>query len=313
MKSIADIAKDVFEIESKAIYELKHRVGASFVSSIEAILNTPGRLVITGVGKSGIVGMKMAGTFSSTGTPSIFLHPTDAYHRDLGTIQSSDIILAISNSGESNELLQLLQFFKENNNIIIGLTANGDSTLAKNADYWIDISVHKEACPLDLAPTSSTTATMAMGDAMAVSLMEMRAFKKEDFAKFHPGGALGRKLLTKVEHVMKIQIPTISTSTTGREAIQQISAGKIGCVIVTDSDNNVSGLITDGDLRRAIQKYDSAIFDINVTAFMTQNPLTVPISMKLADAEHLMNEKKINLLIVSDGLKPLGIVQIYDI
>ncbi len=231
------IAKEVFIIEAREVLNLSNSLTEDFQMAVEAIFNSKGKLIVSGIGKSGIIGKKISATMSSTGTPSFFLHPSEAYHGDLGMVEKSDIVLLISNSGESDEVLRVIPFLKSNGNKIIGMSGNVNSTLAKNSDYHLNIGVEKEACPLQLAPTSSTTATLVMGDALAVVLMKLRDFKERDFAKFHPGGSLGRRLLTKVEDVMhKRSLPICPRDTDIKDVIQIVSKGKLGLVVVLDRE-----------------------------------------------------------------------------
>ncbi|HIC79149.1 MAG TPA: KpsF/GutQ family sugar-phosphate isomerase, partial [Sulfurovum sp.] len=245
MRSI-ERAKEVFKIEADAIANLSKNLDSNFEGAIEAILHSKGKLIISGMGKSGIIAKKIAATMASTGTPSFFLHPAEAYHGDLGMIEKEDILLLISNSGETDELLRLIPFLKAQKNIIISMSRNIDSTLAKNSRYHLNIAVEKEACPLQLAPTSSTTATLVMGDALAVTLMELRGFKEVDFAHFHPGGSLGRRLLTRVEDVMrKENLPIVEGATSIQELIGTISKARLGLAIV-EEEGKIVGIVTDG-------------------------------------------------------------------
>ena len=238
---IKKLAQEVFEIEAKEIANLSHRLTDDFEKSINAILESSGKLIVSGMGKSGIIGKKIAATFASTGTPSFFLHPGEAYHGDLGMIEENDVVLLISNSGETDEVLKLIPFLKHQKNCTISMSGNDNSTLAKNTNYHLNIAVEKEACPLFLAPTSSTTATLVMGDALAVTLMKLRDFKEENFAKFHPGGSLGRRLLTTVGDVMKKhELPITNSNATIKEVIQRITEGKLGLVVVSD-ENGTNG------------------------------------------------------------------------
>ena len=311
--SYLKIAKNVFDIEINGLKEVKEQLPNNFDEIIDAIINAKGRCVITGMGKSGLVGKKISATLASTGTKSFFMHPAEAYHGDLGMVHSGDIVIAISNSGETEEVIKLISFFKDNGNKVIALTNNSKSTLAKHSDYFIDINVSKEACPLALAPTTSTTVTMALGDAIAVSLMKARNFKEENFAKFHPGGSLGRKLLTKVEDVMKSDdLPTVSLDSPFDEVISTISEGRLGMTVVTDK-SVVLGVITDGDVRRILKKEKENALSLKSKNFYTSNPITIPKNEKLAIAEQIMQDKKIASIIVSENDKLIGVLSRYDI
>lgn len=306
-------AKKVFEIEAKALADLGKQLDKNFDKAVNAILKSKGRVVVSGVGKSGIVGKKISATLASTGTPSVFLHPTEAFHGDLGMVQKTDVVLLISYSGETEELLQIIPFLKDNGNYIVSFTGVETSTLATNSQAFISVKVYKEACPLELAPTSSTTATLAMGDALAVALMHARNFKAEDFARYHPGGSLGRKLLTTVEQVMrKEQLPLITAKSNTSEVIDVMTRGRLGLAIVQEK-GTIKGIITDGDLRRAMDKYKEKFFGLKAGDIMTKNPKTVAREMKMAEAEELMNEFKITSLLVAKKGKIQGVVQLYSI
>ncbi len=311
--NIIEKAKEVFKIESEAIANLVNNLDTNFEKSIEAILVCKGKLIISGMGKSGIIGRKIAATMASTGTPSFFLHPAEAYHGDLGMIEKDDIVLLISNSGETDEVLKLIPFLREQKNIIIAMSSNPLSTLAKNSTYHLNIYVEKEACPLQLAPTSSTTATLVMGDALAITLMKLRDFKDSDFAQFHPGGSLGRKLLTRVEDVMKKDnLPIVNKDSSIKDIIHTVSKARLGLAIVQDANSTV-GIITDGDIRRAMEEFEDTFFKLKAEYLMTKNPKTIQKEAKLIDAQNLMNDYKVNSLLVVDNNKLCGVVQIYDL
>ena len=311
---IKKLAQEVFEIEAKEIANLSHRLTDDFEKSINAILESSGKLIVSGMGKSGIIGKKIAATLASTGTPSFFLHPGEAYHGDLGMIEENDIVLLISNSGETDEVLKLIPFLKHQKNCTISMSGNNDSTLAKNTNYHLNIAVEKEACPLFLAPTSSTTATLVMGDALAVTLMKLRDFKEENFAKFHPGGSLGRRLLTTVGDVMKKhELPITNSNATIKEVIQRITEGKLGLVVVTD-ENRINGVITDGDIRRAMESKEKEFFGLLAKNLMSLNPKVIDESEKLITASAIMSENKINSLLVVNAMNDfVGVVQMYDL
>lgn len=311
---INNIAKEVFEIESKEIFNLSNLLTDDFEKAVKSILNTNGKLIISGMGKSGIIGKKIAASLASTGTPSFFLHPGEAYHGDLGMIEKEDTILLISNSGETDEVLKLIPFMKNQGNITISMSGKPSSTLATNTNFHLNVSVQKEACPLQLAPTSSTTAALVMGDALAVALMKVREFEDKDFAQFHPGGSLGRRLLTKVENVMKKDnLPICLDNESMKNIIHKITDGKCGLVVVCDEDK-ILGVITDGDIRRAMEEREEKFFSLNVVELMSKKPKTINQNEKLTIASDIMNENKVNSLLVVDGNNKLsGIVQMYDL
>ncbi len=311
---IKDIAKDVFKIESQQILNLSNLLTNDFEEAVHAILGSKGKLIISGMGKSGIIGKKIAATLASTGTPSFFLHPGEAYHGDLGMIEKEDIVLLISNSGETDEVLKLIPFLKSQENVTISMSGNPQSTLGKNTNYHLNISVEKEACPLQLAPMSSTTATLVMGDALAVSLMKLKNFKDENFAKFHPGGSLGRRLLTKIEDVMKKEnLPICNKNLSIKDVIHKITDGKCGLVVVLD-DNTIKGIITDGDIRRAMETNEDKFFSLKAKDLMSRNPKIIQSNEKLIKASEIMGSLKINsLLVVEENTTFVGIVQMYDL
>lgn len=307
------IATEVFEIEALAIQNLSKNLTEDFEKAVEKILLSKGRVIVSGVGKSGIIGKKIAATLASTGTPSLFLHPVEAFHGDLGMVQAQDVFIGISYSGETEELLKLIPFLKINNIPIISMTGKVPSTLSDNSDFVLNVNVPKEACPLELAPTSSTTATLAMGDALSVALMKGRNFMPEDFARFHPGGSLGRKLLTTVESVMfKENLPVISPNQKFTELIEVMTKGRLGLAVVIDNEE-VMGIVTDGDLRRTMDKFQAQIFDLHAHEIMTRSPKTVEKSLKMAQAEEIMTQHKITSLLVTENQKLLGILQLYSV
>lgn len=310
-----EIVKDVLLTEAKELELASNSIFFEIEEIVELIVKSKGKLIVTGVGKSGLVGAKIAATLASTGTSSFFLHPTEAMHGDLGMIGKEDIVLGISYSGESEELIQILPHLKRFNIPLIAMAKNPNSTLAKYADYFINIAVTKEACPLDTAPTSSTTLTMAMGDALAVCLMKRRDFKKEDFASFHPGGSLGKKLFVKVNDLLrKDNLPIVSRETILKDAIITMSEGRLGSVIIVDKDEKVVGLLSDGDLRRALMKSNFSI-DCTVETIATMNPRTFENENLLAsDALQIIENYKIQQLIITDkNKKLLGVLHIHDL
>lgn len=311
---ILNIAKEVFEIESKEILNLSKLLTKDFEDAVTAVLNSKGKFIICGMGKSGIIGKKIAATLASTGTPSFFLHPGEAYHGDLGMIENDDVLLLISNSGETDEVLKVIPFLKSQGNIIISMSGNPESTLAKNTNFHLNIAVEKEACPLQLAPMSSTTATLVMGDAIAAALMKLRNFKDENFAKFHPGGSLGKKLLTTVSSVMKKNnLPICDANSSIKDIIHTITNGKCGLIIVLNK-NSIQGIITDGDIRRAMETNEDNFFSLKASDIMSKNPKTIKSDKKLIEASEIMSQTKINSLIVVNDLDELsGIIQMYDL
>jgi arabinose-5-phosphate isomerase len=310
-----EIVKDVLLIEAKELERASYSISFDIENIVNLIVKSKGKLIVTGVGKSGLVGAKIAATLASTGTSSFFLHPTEAMHGDLGMIGKDDIVLAISYSGESEELIQILPHLKRLNVPMIAMAKDSNSTLAKYSDYFMNIYVEKEACPLDTAPTSSTTLTMAIGDALAVCLMKKRDFKKEDFASFHPGGSLGKKLFIKVHDLLrKDNLPVVSRETKLKEAIITMSEGRLGSVIIEDEQKRVVGILSDGDLRRALMK-DSFSIDCKVEEIATLNPRTFDDENLLAsDALQIIENYKIQLLIITNKDKKLvGILHIHDL
>ncbi|WP_173270285.1 KpsF/GutQ family sugar-phosphate isomerase [Thiosulfatimonas sediminis] len=302
-------AKRVFQIEAEAIANLSNQLDDDFSYAVDAILQTKGRVVICGMGKSGLIGKKIMATFASTGTPCFFMHPGEAFHGDLGMVAPDDVFLALSNSGETEEVIRLLPFLKDNGNILISMTGRAHSTLATNADFHLNIDVPQEACPHQLAPTSSTTATLAMGDALAVALMEARNFQPHQFARFHPGGSLGRKLLTRVKHEMSKNVPMVQRDAPMKEVIHTISMGRLGLCVV---ENGV-GIITDGDLRRHMEQDAAGLMSKTAEQIMSPAPKTISAEARLSEAEELMNELKITALIVVDQQQVVGVIQIYDL
>lgn len=307
-----DIAREVFEVEIGALGEIALRLGDDFQAAVDLILAMKGRVVVVGMGKSGIIGRKIAATLASTGTHSFFVHPGEAFHGDLGMIRDMDVVLMISNSGETEELVRLLPFMQHQRNPVIAMTGRRDSTLARNANTVLDVSVPREACNNNLAPTSSTTATLVMGDALAVTLSTLKGFQPEDFARFHPGGSLGRKLLTRVADIMrKGSLPTCSPACGFRDVVHTITRGRMGLAMVME-DGRLVGLITDGDIRRALDRHENPMA-LSAAQMMTTSPLTIAADERFAVAEERMREAKVNSLIAVDAeRKAVGILQIYD-
>lgn len=308
-------AKKVLKIEADAISALIDRVGDGFVRAVELILACKGRVVVTGMGKSGLIGKKIAATLASTGTPALFLHPAEGIHGDLGMVTRGDIIIAISNSGTTEEIVKLLPVFKRLSVPVIAMTGGLNSQLAKVSDALIDVGVAEEACPLGLAPTASTTAALAMGDAVAITLLEARGFKEEDFACFHPGGALGRRLILKVEDLMHSgdEVPKVRTGTGMREALFEITSKKMGITSVVDEQGGLFGVITDGDLRRYLEK-SVDLFDKTAGELASRNPKTIDRDALAAKAVAIMEEFSITSLLVLDDMgRPEGIIHLHDL
>ncbi|ADN08247.1 KpsF/GutQ family sugar-phosphate isomerase [Sulfurimonas autotrophica] len=309
------IAQETLNIEAETLINAAKNIGDEFDKAVEIILTCKGKLVISGVGKSGLIGAKMAATFASTGTPSFFLHPTEALHGDLGMIGKDDVVIAISYSGESEELSSILPHIKRFGIPLIGMTRDKNSTLGQYSDVVIDVIVEKEACPLNIAPTSSTTLTLALGDALAVCLMRARDFKKSDFASFHPGGALGKKLFVKVKNLMKTDdLPIIKEDAKVKDAILKISEGRVGTALIADDEDKLVGLMSDGDVRRALMRQDFSLDD-NVMKYATKNPMSIDDEEMLAsDALVLIEEKKIQLLVITNKEKKIeGVLHIHTL
>ncbi|WP_110656167.1 KpsF/GutQ family sugar-phosphate isomerase [Salinicola halimionae] len=301
-----ETARQVFVKEAESLLEVSRKLDNDLSTAIDAILETPGRVIICGMGKSGIVGRKIAATLASTGTPSFFMHPGEAYHGDLGMVTPHDVFLAISNSGETEEVIKLIPYLKDNGNYLVGMTGNRGSTLARASHSHLDIGVIEEACPLQLAPTSSTTATLAMGDALAVTLMKARDFQPENFARFHPGGSLGRRLLSRVEHEMRSEnLPVVKAEAEVLDVIQAMSRAQLGMAVV--QHNGSWGVITDGDVRRGIEKYGEYVFSKKAYDFMTPEASRISPTARVEDALVLMESKKINALLVFDNEKLVGV------
>lgn len=312
---IIDSAKRVLKIESEAVAAMIDRIDGNFVRVVEELIACQGRVVVTGMGKSGLIGKKIAATLASTGKPAFFLHPAEGVHGDLGMVCRGDLVIAISNSGETQEIIRILPVLKRLNIILISLVGNHRSTLARNSDLFIDISVKEEACSMGLIPTASTTAALAMGDALAIALLEKKGFKEEDFASFHPGGSLGKRLLMKVEDVMHKgdKIPVVSEDTLMKDAIYEISSKKLGVTIVKDKDDRVLGIITDGDLRRLLVK-EVDILHKRAGEVMTRHPKSIDRDSLAAKAVGVMESHKITSLVVADKKGKIeGIVHLHDL
>ena len=313
-EQIVELAQRTLQVEAEALNVMASNLGEEFVEAVKSVLACNGKLIVTGMGKSGLVGRKIAATLASTGTPSFYLHPGEAFHGDLGMISKEDVILALSYSGETDEVLKIVPFIHSNGNVLISMTGNKESTLAKNSNIHLDVCVKEEACILRLAPTTSTTAQIAMGDALAVALMKAREFTAMDFARFHPGGSLGRRLLMRVGNVMrKSELPVVSPDCSATEMIHKMSRGGLGLIIIMDG-NKIEGIVTDGDVRRAMESRQAEFFNIRAIDIATRSPKSINANAKLVEAEKLMTSYKVNSLLVTDDEGALvGVIQIYDI
>ncbi|MDR2790834.1 MAG: KpsF/GutQ family sugar-phosphate isomerase [Campylobacteraceae bacterium] len=308
------IAQEVMEIEAGEILNARSSLSDEINAAVESIYGLKGKLIVTGVGKSGLIGAKIAATLSSTGTSSFFLHPTEAMHGDLGMISKNDGVLAISYSGESDELIKIIPHIKRFNIPLIGLARSKTSSLGRSSDIFLSISVRKEACPLEAAPTSSTTLTLALGDALAVCLMKKRNFTKKDFASFHPGGTLGRRLFVKISDIMRTKLPIVRDEASLKSAIDKMTHGMIGSVILTDDKGSISAILSDGDLRRALGRENFSI-DAKAIDYATKNPKTINDKDMLAsDALVFLEQHKIQLLVIVDKKNmPIGVLHIHDL
>lgn len=303
------IARETLSVESQALTQLSQRLDDEFSQVVDLILACEGRLVIGGIGKSGLIGKKMVATFASTGTPSFFLHPTEAFHGDLGMLKPIDIVMLISYSGETDDVNKLIPSLKNFGNKIIALTSNKNSTLARHADYVLDITVEREVCPNNLAPTTSALVTLALGDALAVSLITARHFQPADFAKFHPGGSLGRRLLCKVKDQMQTRLPITTPDTNFTDCLSIMNEGRMGVALVMENQQ-LKGIITDGDVRRALTANGADTLNKTAKELMTSSPKTIHENEFLAKAEDLMKEKKIHsLVVVNDENNVVGLVE----
>jgi len=309
-------ARSVLDTEAQGILSLVERLDENFVKAVELLHRCKGKVVVTGLGKSGLIGRKIAATLSSTGTPSFFLHASEGIHGDLGMIMKGDVVLAVSNSGETDELLKLLPILKRLDVKLIVITGNAKSTLSRAADVILNAAVKQEACPMGLSPTASTTAALALGDALAVSLLEMKGFKEEDFALLHPGGALGRKLLLRVEDLMhrNKEVPMVHEDTPMKETLLEITSKRLGVTAVVDDRGHLVGVITDGDLRRGLESKKD-IFRLKAKDLMTRNPKTIPADALAARAVTVMEEHSITSLFILEngGRKPSGVVHLHDL
>ena len=313
-QDILTLARETLHKEAEALMHMATELDEQFIGAVDRILACTGKVILTGMGKSGLIGRKIAATLASTGTPSFYLHPGEAFHGDLGMISSEDVVLALSHSGETDEVLKIVPFIHSNGNVLISITSNPESTLAKNSDLHLNACVKEEACILHLAPTTSTTAQLAMGDALAIALMKARDFTAMDFARLHPGGSLGRRLLMTVGNVMrKNDLPIVAPNCGATEMIHRMTRGGLGLIVIVD-EGNIVGIVTDGDLRRAMESLQAKFFDISVMDIATRSPKSINKNAKLIDAEKMMTQHKVNSLLVTDDDGELcGVIQIYDI
>jgi arabinose-5-phosphate isomerase len=305
----------VLKIEAQAIEDVLARLDASFEKAVELLFRCKGRVVVTGMGKSGLIGRKISATLSSTGTPSIFLHAAEALHGDLGMLARGDAMLAVSYGGETEEIVRLLEALKRLEMPLVTLTGKTNSTLAEASEVVLDVSVREEACSMNLAPTASTTVAMAVGDALAVSLLERRNFRPDDFAALHPGGRLGKRLL-RVEHLMHAgaALPRVSTTTPMTDVFHEMSAKKLGMTTVTEADGRLAGILTDGDLRRLMEKHRGAVLEMRAADGMTKNPQTIGPHVLASEALNLMEKRKITSVVVVDEAQGvLGVVHLHDL
>jgi arabinose-5-phosphate isomerase len=314
---IIEAARKVVQIEADAVEALAARLDVRFAQAVEMILACTGRVVVTGMGKSGLICQKMAATMASTGTPAIFLHPAEGVHGDLGMLMKGDVVIAVSNSGETEEITRILPIIKRMGLPLVAMTGNSGSTLARAGDVFLDISIKEEACPLQLAPTASTTVTLVVGDALAVALLLQRGFREEDFALFHPGGALGKRLLLRVEDLMHVgdAVPTVSAGTPLKDALYVISSKKLGITGVVDKQGDLIGVFTDGDLRRKIEQ-GIEVLNLPICELMGGKPKRILRSNLAAKALQRMEEHKITSLFVFESeeeQKPIGIIHLHDL
>lgn len=313
--SFLNSAKRTISLEAAAVTDLLQHLDQNFIDACELMLNCPGRVIVTGMGKSGHIGKKIAATLASTGTPSFFVHPGEASHGDLGMITSSDVVIALSNSGETAEIVTLIPLLKRMSTPFISITANENSTLSTASAANLHIGVEREACPLGLAPTSSTTAQLVLGDALAIALLEAKGFSAEDFAVSHPGGSLGRRLLLKVSDIMHSgnAIPIVKTSTALKEALMEVTLKRLGMTAIINNDGELIGIFTDGDLRRALDN-NANLNTTPIDEVMTHNGTTVTADMLAAECLQIMETLKINALIVTDeSKKPIGALNMHDL
>ena len=314
--SVVEEAKRVLQVEADAVLALMAGIGANFEDAVEKMFECTGKVVITGMGKSGLVCQKIASTMASTGTPAFFLHPAEGVHGDLGMLARGDVVIAVSNSGETEEVVRILPVIRRLGLDLITISGNSESTLAKRGDIFLDVAVKEEACPLGLAPTASTTVTLALGDALAVALMYRRGFKEEDFALFHPAGSLGKSLLMKVSDIMHSgdRVPVVSETSSMKETILEMTSKGFGVTAVLSKNNDFVGVVTDGDLRRALER-DGDIIDETASDIMTREPKTISADALAAKALGFMDDVKISVLFVEpdESGRPAGIIHLHDL
>lgn len=315
MKTTIEKGKEVIRIEAEAVAALQDRIDENFAKAVEMIYNCKGRVIVTGMGKSGLVAEKIVATMNSTGTPAVFLHPADALHGDLGMVRKEDVVICLSKSGATTELLQLVPMFKRIRVPIISMVGNVKSPLAASSTIILDVSVKEEACPFDLAPTASTTATLAFGDALAIALLEKRQFTKEEFALYHPGGNLGKRLLLRIEEIMVNgeAVPKVHKDVPLHEAILEMTSKRLGATCVVDGNGTLSGIITDGDLRRLLQR-TADVTNVNAEKAMSKSPKTIKKDVLAALALQVMESYNITqLIVVDDDHRPIGMVHLHDL
>jgi len=311
---IIQFAQLTIDIESNELVLLRNRIDASFVKAVKLIDATKGKCILIGMGKSGIIAKKIAASLASTGIPSFFIHPGEAFHGDLGMIEPADIVILLSNSGETDEILKIMPFLIKHDNKTISITGRPDSTLAKNTTLHIDGSVSKEACPIGLAPTSSTTVALVIGDAFVTTLVKLRNFQAENFALYHPGGALGKKLLTQVKDLMRTDnLPLCEENTDITTLVHTVSESRLGLVVVQTSNNKIKGIITDGDIRRTMESKQEKFFQLKARDLFTQSPKVIEPTMMVSDAEKIMFDNKITSVIVAENNELKGILQLYQL
>lgn len=310
---VLHLAQETIKMEADSVAKLKDFVGESFLNAVETIHNAKGRAIITGIGKSAVIAQKIVATFNSTGSPAIFMHAADAIHGDLGMIQPDDVVIIISKSGESPEIKVLVPFIKNFGNPVVAICGNDQSYLATHADFFVNTTVEKEACPNNLAPTTSTTAQLVMGDAMAVCLLSLKGFSAQDFARFHPGGALGKRLYLRVGDLSKTnQKPEVKTDSSVRDAIYEISSKRLGAVVVTEADGKIAGIITDGDIRRMLEK-DTSPAELKAVDILTRGPKTIEETELAVTALEIMRQNDITQLIVTNEGKYTGMLHLHDL